>query len=300
MLRIAWAPTYQLDLPPDHRFPMAKYELLPEQLVYDGTVEESAFFAPGTLDPALLLRVHTADYWERLRDGRLTPAEVRKTGFPWSSALVARELLIAEGTRRCCEYALANGCAANIAGGTHHAYPGHGEGFCLLNDQAIAAQWLLDTGRARRVLIIDLDVHQGNGTACIFQHEPRVFTFSVHGATNYPARKEQSDLDVPLPDGTTDEAYLTMLRATLPHLLDEAARPDFVFYLAGVDVLASDKLGKLSLTPAGCAARDHYVLRECHRRVLPMVTCMGGGYSPRLADIVNAHAATFRAMQTVY
>lgn len=299
MLRVAWRPLYCHPLPPGHRFPMTKYELLPEQLVYEGTLQAEAFFEPEAVAQKVLLRVHTPDYWQRLRTGQLTAAEVRKTGFPWSASLVEREVVIAEGTRRCCEYALAHGCAANIAGGTHHAFPAHGEGFCLLNDQAIAAQWLLDTGRARQVLIVDLDVHQGNGTARIFEHEPRVYTFSMHGAGNYPARKEQSDLDLALPDGTTDGAYLQVLRETLPRLLAEV-QPDFVFYLAGVDVLATDKLGRLALTPAGCRARDRLVLRACQAAQLPVVTCMGGGYSPRLADIVAAHAATFQVMQEVY
>lgn len=299
MIRIAWAPGYAHVLPEGHRFPMAKYELLPEQLLHQGIAAEADFFVPAPLAEGPLLAVHTADYWERLRTGSLTAAEVRKTGFPWSAALVEREIIIAEGTRRCCEYALTFGAAANIAGGTHHAYAGHGEGFCLLNDQAIAARWLLDSGRARQVLVVDLDVHQGNGTAAIFAREPRVFTFSMHGATNYPARKEHSDLDVPLPDGTTDAAYLAILNDTLPRLL-EAVRPDFVFYLAGVDVLATDKLGKLGLSPAGCLARDRLTLGVCHAARLPVVTCMGGGYSPRLADIVDAHANTFRAMHELW
>lgn len=299
MLRIAWAPGYAHVLPAGHRFPMAKYELLPEQLVRHGIVPESAFFVPEALGAVPLLAVHTPDYWDRLRTGQLTPAEVRKIGFPWSAALVEREVVIAEGTRCGCESALRFGAAANIAGGTHHAYPDHGEGFCLLNDQAIGARWLLDAGRVRQVLIVDLDVHQGNGTAAIFAAEPRVFTFSMHGASNYPARKERSDLDIALPDGTTDAAYLAHLRATLPRLLEEV-QPDFVFYLAGVDVLATDKLGRLALSPAGCLERDRFVFRTCYRAGLPVMTCMGGGYSPRLADIVDAHANTFRAMQETW
>ena len=299
MLRIAWAPGYAHVLPADHRFPMAKYDLLPEQIIRQGIALEKAFFVPDGLAESPLLAVHTLEYWHRLHTGLLTPAEMRKTGFPWSSALVEREVVIAEGTRRCCEYALEHGAAANIAGGTHHAYADHGEGFCLLNDQAIAARWLLDTGRARQVLIVDLDVHQGNGTAAIFAAEPRVFTFSMHGAANYPARKEHSDLDIPLPDGIKDEDYLAQLRATLPRLLAEV-RPDIVFYLAGVDVLATDKLGRLALSPAGCLERDRFVFRICQRAGLPVVTCMGGGYSPRLADIVDAHTNTFRAMQETW
>ncbi|MBC7449701.1 MAG: histone deacetylase [Hymenobacteraceae bacterium] len=299
MLRIAWSPCYRHALPAEHRFPMAKYEFLPEQLLHQGIVAADAFFGPSLLAEAPLLAVHTDEYWHRLRRGELTPAEVRKTGFPWSSALVERELVIAEGTRQCCEFALRYGVAANIAGGTHHAYAGHGEGFCLLNDQAIAARWLLDEARVDQILIVDLDVHQGNGTAAIFAAEPRVYTFSMHGATNYPARKEKSDLDVALPDGTADTAYLKLLYATLPRLLDEV-RPDVVFYLAGVDVLATDKLGKLALSIAGCFERDRFVFQTCYGATVPVVTCMGGGYSPRLADILDAHANTFRAMQEVW
>ena len=299
MIRIAYAPGFAHVLPPGHRFPMAKYEVLPEQLLHEGLVAPAAFFRPGLLAEDLLLAVHTAAYWQCLSEGALTAAEIRKTGFPWSKALIERELTIAEGTRKACEFALAHGAAANIAGGTHHAYAAHGEGFCLLNDQAIAARWLLNTRLARQILIIDLDVHQGNGTAAIFAAEPRVVTFSMHGATNYPARKEQSDLDIALPDGTTDTTYMQALTTALPHLL-ATVRPDFVFYLAGVDVLLTDKLGKLALSGEGCLQRDRFVYQECHRAGLPVVTCMGGGYSPRLTDIVAAHTNTFRAMHEAW
>ncbi|WP_426493424.1 histone deacetylase family protein [Hymenobacter sp. 102] len=295
MLSIAWAPLYAHPLPENHRFPMLKYELLPEQLLREGIVPESAFFLPEPPPDADILRVHTADYHHRLQTGQLTRAEERATGFPWSPELIRRETTILGGTLACARRALPGGVALNIAGGTHHAFRDRGEGFCLLNDQAAAAAWLLDESASgvNRVLIVDLDVHQGNGTARIFQEEPRVFTFSMHGARNYPHRKEQSSLDLPLPDGTDDAAYLGLLRATLPRLLDEH-QPDFVFYLSGVDVLATDKLGHLGLTPEGCRQRDAYVMGLCHQHRLPVVVCMGGGYSPRIADIVNAHAATFR------
>jgi len=293
MLSIAYSPCYAHPLPAGHRFPMLKYELLPEQLLREGTATAAEFFEPTPPPTADILRTHAADYYERLRQGQLTRQEERATGFPWSAALFAREVTILGGTIECARRALAGGVALNIAGGTHHAFRDRGEGFCLLNDQATAADWLLTHGHARQVLIVDLDVHQGNGTAAIFCNEPRVFTFSMHGARNYPARKEQSDLDLPLPDGTTDAEYLALLADTLPRLLAEV-QPDFVFYLAGVDVLATDKLGHLGLSRAGCRQRDELVLGLCHRHGLPVVVCMGGGYSERIADIVEAHANTFR------
>ena len=273
---------------------MLKYELLPEQLLHEGTANAADFFVarhPPDLD---ILRVHDADYYHRLRTGQLTRQEERATGFPWSAELFEREITILGGTIEAARLALVHGVAFNIAGGTHHAFRARGEGFCLLNDQAAAAVWLLAAvPTVRKVLIVDLDVHQGNGTAAIFQHEPRVFTFSMHGGRNYPARKETSDLDLPLPDGTDDAHYLRLLAATLPRLLDEV-QPDFVFYLAGVDVLATDKLGHLALTREGCRQRDELVLSLCHRHRLPVVVCMGGGYSERIIDIVEAHANTYR------
>ncbi|GGG27432.1 histone deacetylase family protein [Hymenobacter glacieicola] len=301
MISIAWAPLYAHPLPANHRFPMLKYELLPEQLLREGIAPESAFFQPSSPPDEDVLRVHTPEYYHRLQAGQLTRQEERATGFPWSPALVARETTILSGTLECARRALQHGVALNIAGGTHHAFQDRGEGFCLLNDQAAAAAYLLahpELG-VRRVLIVDLDVHQGNGTARIFQQEARVFTFSMHGARNYPHRKEQSDLDLALPDGTDDAAYLGQLRATLPRLLDQH-QPDFVFYLSGVDVLATDKLGHLALTPDGCRHRDEYVLGLCHAHGLPVVVCMGGGYSPRIADILDAHANTFRAAANLW
>ncbi|UYZ62648.1 histone deacetylase family protein [Hymenobacter weizhouensis] len=295
MLSIAWAPLYAHPLPAGHRFPMLKYELLPEQLLREGVVPPPAFFQPVPPPAADILRAHEAAYYHRLQQGQLTRAEERASGFPWSPQLIEREVTILGGTIECARRALRYGVALNVAGGTHHAFRDRGEGFCLLNDQAAAACYLLahpELG-VRRVLIVDLDVHQGNGTAAIFRHEPRVFTFSMHGARNYPHRKEQSDLDLALPDGTDDATYLRLLADTLPRLLDRH-QPDFVFYLSGVDVLATDKLGHLSLTRTGCRRRDEYVLGLCHQHRLPVVVCMGGGYSPRIADILEAHANTFR------
>jgi len=299
MLPIAFAPNYAHPLPAGHRFPMLKYELLPEQLLHEGTATSADFFAAVPPADEDILRVHDVGYYQRLRLGQLTRQEERATGFPWSAALVEREVTILGGTIEAVRRALQWGVAFNIAGGTHHAFRDRGEGFCLLNDQAAAAAWLLAHGHARRVLIVDLDVHQGNGTAAIFQSEPRVFTFSMHGARNYPARKQTSSLDLPLPDGTDDATYLQLLGATLPRLLDDF-QPDFVFYLAGVDVLATDKLGRLALTRAGCRQRDELVLGLCHRHRLPVVVCMGGGYSERIIDIVEAHANTFRVAAQLF
>lgn len=292
-LPVAWAPLYAHPLPLGHRFPMLKYELLPEQLIREGTVPEECFFAPTPLPEKYILETHDAGYYHRLVQGQLTRQEERATGFPWSERLVEREVAILGGTVQCARLARHTGVALNVAGGTHHAFRDRGEGFCLLNDQAVAANYLLRHEGIGQILIVDLDVHQGNGTASIFRDEPRVFTFSMHGARNYPARKEHSDLDLALPDGTDDAAYLRLLADTLPRLLDEV-QPEFVFYLSGVDVLATDKLGHLGLSRAGCRQRDEVVLTLCHRHQLPVVACMGGGYSERVADIVEAHANTFR------
>lgn len=301
MISIAWAPLYAHPLPATHRFPMLKYELLPEQLLREGVVPESAFFSSELPSAEHILRVHDSEYYQRLTAGQLTRAEERATGFPWSPELIQRETTILGGTLECARRARQHGVALNIAGGTHHAFQDRGEGFCLLNDQAAAAAYLLAQPElgVRRVLIVDLDVHQGNGTARIFQSDPRVFTFSMHGARNYPYRKEHSDLDLALPDGTDDAAYLQLLRETLPRLLDQH-QPDFVFYLSGVDVLATDKLGHLALSRDGCRLRDEYVLDLCHQHHLPVVVCMGGGYSPRIADIVDAHVNTFRAAANLW
>jgi acetoin utilization deacetylase AcuC-like enzyme len=302
-MNIAFAPNYVLPLPPGHRFPMLKYELLPEQLLYEGITTASDFFVPDPPPLADVLLTHEANYLHRLLQGQLTRQEERASGFPWSRALADREMTLLGGTIECAQRALANGgVALNIAGGTHHAFAGRPEGFCLLNDQAVAANWLLayKPARVRQILIIDLDVHQGNGTAAIFRHEPRVFTFSMHGARNFPGRKEVSDLDLALPDGLGDAEYLARLADVLPRLLDEQVRPDFVFYLSGVDVLATDKLGHLALTREGCRRRDELVLGACHLRGLPVVVCMGGGYSERISDIVEAHANTYRVAASLW
>ena len=293
MIKIAWHELYAHPLPEGHRFPMLKYELIPEQLLHQGLISKRNLFEPVPLTENIILMTHQQRYWESLRDLTLSPKEQRRIGFPMSSQLLEREIRIAKGTIDGALFAINKGVAFNVAGGTHHAGSFWGEGFCLLNDQAIAANYLLNKNLAQRILIIDLDVHQGNGTAEIFQHEPRVFTFSMHGDKNFPFRKEQSDLDVPLPDGIGDEVYLAKLKEYLP-LLFEQQNPDFVFYLAGVDILATDKLGKLSLTKEGCKERDRLVLQHCKDLGIPVQISMGGGYSPQIKDIVDAHCNTFK------
>ncbi|MBD1365937.1 histone deacetylase [Mucilaginibacter sp. ZT4R22] len=299
MLKIAYDPIYAHPLPAGHRFPMLKYELIPAQLIHEGTITEANLFSPTELDEATLLLTHDKAYWEQLRDLTLPPKEQRRTGFPLSAQLVEREIRIAKGTVDGSHYALEHSIAFNVAGGTHHAGRNWGEGFCMLNDQAIAANYLLDKGLAKSILIVDLDVHQGNGTAQIFEHEERVFTFSMHGDKNFPFRKERSDHDIPLDDGIGDEEYLALLKSTLPKLI-EKIRPDFIFYLSGVDILASDKLGKLSVSREGCKERDRFVLEQCKRRGIPVQVSMGGGYSPDIKDIVEAHCNTFRMANELY
>ncbi|MBT8296374.1 MAG: histone deacetylase, partial [Gramella sp.] len=240
MLKIAYHPIYKHPLPEGHRFPMEKYDLLPKQLLHEGTCEEANFFEPGFPDGSHILNVHEEDYFIRLKNLELTKKEIRVSGFPLSQALVDREQIIADGTIKACHFAQENGISMNIAGGTHHAYTNRAEAFCLLNDQAIGARYLQEKELAKKILIVDLDVHQGNGTAEIFQNDQSVFTFSMHGKGNYPFRKERSDLDIELPDGTGDKEYLEKLKATLPELIEET-RPDFIFYLCGVDILETDK-----------------------------------------------------------
>ncbi|WP_282086856.1 histone deacetylase family protein [Aquimarina algiphila] len=299
MLKIAYHPIYTHPLPEKHRFPMIKYELLPEQLLHEGTCSKENFFKPEIPDPKHILAVHTAAYYDSLVSLSLSPKAVRKTGFPLSKALVNREVIIADGTIKASEYALKHGVAMNIAGGTHHAYTDRGEEFCLLNDQAIGSKYLLQQGLAKKILIVDLDVHQGNGTAEIFDNNPSVFTFSMHGANNYPFKKEKSDLDIDLPDKTDDQAYLKILKERLPKLIKDQ-QPDFIYYLSGVDILATDKLGKLGCTIDGCAERDRFVLQTCKDLSIPVMCSMGGGYSPDIKIIIEAHANTFRLAQDIF
>ncbi|MEM1322902.1 MAG: histone deacetylase [Bacteroidota bacterium] len=299
MLKIAYSPIYKYSLPEGHRFPMIKYELIPEQLLYEGTITTENLFHPEPLPEETILLTHDAEYWARLKNLELSRKEIRSIGFPLSAQLVQRGRHIANGTLQCAHYARQYGVAANVAGGTHHSFADRGEGFCLLNDIAIAANQLLKEGEIKKIMVVDLDVHQGNGTAHIFQNEDRVFTMSMHGAKNYPMRKERSDLDVGLPDHIRDEAYLDILQQILPPTIDQVA-PDFIFYLSGVDVLESDKLGRLSLSIAGCKERDRIVLQNCLDRQIPVAISMGGGYSPQISRIVEAHSNTFRMARELF
>jgi len=278
---------------------MEKYDLLPKQLIHEGTCDPDDFFSPKPLSDSIVKTVHQSDYVDRLRDQDLNRSEIRKIGFSISQQLVEREFVIAGGTVEGALKALKNGIAFNIAGGTHHAYPTHGEAFCMLNDQAIAAHYLLDQQLVKKVLIIDLDVHQGNGTAVIFEKENRTFTFSMHGQKNYPFKKEESDWDIPLDDHTNDEVYLNILNETLPKLFNRVD-PDFVFYLSGVDVVATDRLGRLAMSVEGCKKRDEMVLEYCYQRSIPVQCSMGGGYSKDIKLIIEAHANTYRVAQRIY
>lgn len=299
MLKIAFHPIYKHPLPEGHRFPMEKYDLLPKQLLHEGTCEEANFFEPSFPDESDILKVHEEDYFTRLKNLELTKKEIRVSGFPLSRALVDREQIIADGTIKACHYALDHGISMNIAGGTHHAYSDRAEAFCLLNDQAIGARYLQARGLSKKILIVDLDVHQGNGTAEIFKNDDSVFTFSMHGKGNYPFRKEESDLDIELPDGTGDKEYLQKLKETLPELIDET-KPDFIFYLCGVDILETDKLGRLSCSINGCKERDRFVLQTCYDLGIPVECSMGGGYSKDIKLIIDAHANTYRLAQEIY
>ena len=299
MSPIAFHPIYKHPLPDGHRFPMLKYELLPQQLLHEGIVTESDFFAPDLADLKYVLAVHDKTYVDNLLNLTLDSKAARKIGFPLSAELVERELRIANGTILGCEKAFDTGVAFNIAGGTHHAFSNRGEAFCMLNDQAIAAKYLLANKLASKILIIDLDVHQGNGTAEIFQNNPNVFTFSVHGKTNYPFKKEVSDLDIPLPDGTADDEYLAIVNEFVPKLIEQE-KPDFIFYLSGVDILATDKLGKLGCTVEGCKKRDEIVFSNCKKFEIPVQVSMGGGYSPEIKTIIDAHANTYRVASQLF
>ncbi len=299
MVKIAYHPSYLHPLPEGHRFPMLKYELIPEQLLYEGTIVPEQLFTPDYCAEATILTTHTKAYWQQLIHGTLTPQQQRRIGFPHSSTLILREQMIVQGTIDCCLYALENGVALNVAGGTHHAFADRGEGFCLLNDMAIAANYLLQRQLAKKILIIDLDVHQGNGTASIFSNQPNVYTFSMHGAHNYPFVKEQSDTDIGLQDGTDTTTYLQMLTESLPPILS-TFQPDFAFYLSGVDILETDKFGKLKVTLEGCLERDQFVFSLLQQLQIPVAVAMGGGYSADIKTIVHAHCNTFRTAMDLY
>ena len=299
MLKIAFHKSYIHPLEENHRFPMIKYELIPEQLLIEKTCSESNFFKPEIIDTKLVLKTHQEEYFNRLKGLKLSNKEVREIGFPLSKELVERELIISQGTIDCVHFSSEHGVSMNIAGGTHHAFYDRGEAFCMLNDQAIAANYIIEEGLFKKILIIDLDVHQGNGTASLFSSNPNVYTLSFHGKKNYPFRKEKSDLDIELDDNTNDNEYLKLLKEIIPKVIDQF-EPEFIFYLSGVDVLENDKLGRLSLTIDGCKERDRFILETCKDNCIPVQVSMGGGYSMVLKNIIEAHSNTFRLAQEIF
>jgi acetoin utilization deacetylase AcuC-like enzyme len=290
----AWSSAkYTFPLPSGHRFPIAKYALLRERVLSEGIVSLEHLHDPARISRDDLLLVHTVDYVDRFTRGQLTRDEERRLGFPWSEALVERSYRAAGGTLEAARCAISSGVAMNLAGGTHHAFPSHGEGFCVFNDVAVAIRALQRDGRIERAAVVDLDVHQGNGTHAIFARDSSVFTFSMHGARNYPFHKVAGCLDVELPDGTTDDVYLSLLANALPKALS-AANADLVMYLAGADPLMHDRLGRLGLTFDGLARRDMIVLEQCTEIGIPVVVTIAGGYSDPIDHSVAAHVATAR------
>lgn len=282
---------YTFPLPTGHRFPIEKYALLRQAVVARGLVEPGNVHEPRRIAADDLLLVHEADYVERFTEGRLAYDEERRLGFPWSPALVERSYRAASGTCEAAAHAMDHGIAMNLAGGTHHAFPSHGEGFCVFNDVAIAIRMLQRDGRIERAAVVDLDVHQGNGTHAVFAGDERVFTFSMHGGRNYPFRKVPGDLDIELADGTGDEEYLRLLSEALPSVLSKS-RPDLVVYLAGADPLEQDRLGRLSLTASGLARRDAIVVEQCREVGIPIAVTIAGGYGDPISATVEAHVAT--------
>lgn len=299
ILKIAYDPIYAHPLPEGHRFPMLKYELIPAQLLHEGSITIGDIFSPDVCPDEIILWTHEKAYLERLHHQSLSAKEQRHIGFPQSPALTQRELIIAQGTIDCCHFAMQNGIAMNVAGGTHHAFADRGEGFCMLNDIAIAANYLLHKNLAKQILIIDLDVHQGNGTAKLFENEKRVFTFSMHGEHNYPFHKEKSDLDIPLKNGIADKEYLGLLKEILPKLISEI-KPDFAFYLSGADILDTDLYGKLKVSIEGCSQRDEFVFATLQQHHIPCTVAMGGGYSADVKIITEAHCNTFRTVKNIF
>jgi len=295
-VRIFYADHFVLPLPPGHRFPMAKYGALRERVA---AVAADRMHVPEAATDAELLRVHDAAYVKHVAGGTLDASAMRRIGFPWSAAMVERSRRSAGATIAACRSALDSGCGVNLAGGTHHAHAGFGEGFCVFNDAAVAARAMQAEGRCARVLVLDLDVHQGDGTASIFAGDGSVFTCSMHGRANFPFRKSASDLDVELDDGTGDARYLATLGAVLPRALDRS-HPDLVIYLAGADPFEGDRLGRLSLTKAGLAARDRRVLETLKQRGLPVAIAMAGGYAERIEDVVDIHFETVRIALSIW
>ena len=299
MLKIANESIYNHVLDKNHRFPMIKYKLLPQILINEGTCNSENFFIPDIIDEKNIYITHDYNYYNRLINFELDRKELRAIGFPMSQQLIDREKKIVQGTIESSLNSLKYNISLNIAGGTHHAYSNRAEAFCILNDQAIAANFLIEKNLCKKILILDLDVHQGNGTAEIFQKNNNVFTASFHGKNNYPFRKEKSDFDYGFDDGVSDTEYLKVIEYYIPSII-ESFEPDFIFYLSGVDIIENDKLGKLSVSLKGCMKRDKFVLNYCKQNNLPIQISMGGGYSPDINTIVEAHANTFRLAQEIF
>ena len=294
MTLVLWSSSrYTFPLPEGHRFPVAKYAMLREAVIAEGIVPADRVLDPARATDEALELVHTRDYVRRFREGALDAAELRRLGFPWSEALVERSYRAVGGTIAASRHALEHGLAMNLAGGTHHAFPDHGEGFCVFNDVAVAIRLLRSEGLLRRAAVVDLDVHQGNGTHAIFADDPDVFTFSMHGGRNYPFHKVAGTLDVELADGTGDDVYLAELASALPRVLARSA-PDLVVYIAGADPHEGDRLGRLALTFDGLARRDAMVLDLCREVGIPVAITIGGGYGRRIEDTVAAHLRTVR------
>lgn len=296
--RLFYSPYYYADIGEDHVFPIRKFELVKDILLAEGTLLAEEIIEPPPAKVEDLHLVHTEGYISRLMDGTLTAKEIRKLGLPWSKSLVRRSFHAISGTIEAAKIALGNGIASNLAGGTHHAYPDRGEGFCVLNDVAVAIRVLQREKLAEKFLIVDCDVHQGNGTAFIFRDDPSVFTFSMHGAKNYPLHKEKSTLDIELPDKTGDTEFLETLEQALPRVI--LHQPDIIFYLGGADPFEKDKLGRLSLSKEGLLKRDEMVLQFAKEHQTPIVTTMSGGYAVSLNDTVDIHANTIRAVKKVF
>ncbi|HSR52715.1 MAG TPA: histone deacetylase [Acidobacteriota bacterium] len=298
-MRVSFRPGYSIPLPEGHPFPIDKFTALHEILVREGVICWQDVVGPEEVSWKDLKRVHSREYLSKLRDGKLTPQEQRRMGLPWTPGLVRRSRLAVQGTINAARFALEDGLGANLAGGTHHAFADRGEGFCVLNDVAVAIRVLRRQGLIRRVLVVDLDVHQGNGTAAIFKDDPEVYTFSAHGAKNFPFRKEESSYDLPLPDGMEDGDYLSETEAAL-HLVFEASRPDLIFYLAGVDPVAGDRFGRLNLTRRGLHERDRLVLQFTWRTGIPTVLLLSGGYAKTPWHTADLHAVLQREARYVY
>lgn len=290
-MKLFYCDHFTIPLPDGHHFPMAKYALLRDRIVKAGLGGDGHLQIPAAATDKKLLTVHEAAYLERVIKGTLSPQEIRRIGFPWSPELVERSRRSVGGTIATCRTALEEGFSMNLSGGTHHAFPDHGEGFCVFNDVGVAARVMQEEGLARRVAILDLDVHQGNGTAFIFRKDPTVFTLSLHGANNYPFRKEAGDLDMELPDGTEDGAFLEAVSSGVRTALDISA-PELALYLAGADPFQDDRLGRLGISREGLAERDRIVFSECQNRGIPVAVVMGGGYAPDINDTVEIHLAT--------